>query len=316
MKLNDLPFRIEYLLGPVMIAFGILSILANPMDDTFSKWLYVLSRVFVIIFGIAITLDPRKNILRAVGLYALALGLGRAVRSIDSLTSDSDIIFFTGFVLLILGLNLMYGGVTYFKGTSKNATNMTITTGLIILAYFFMMIFSLSMGIALSDYVADNYDTVSFLVMYSIFIVVLMSDEVRANDPMERIYRNISWIESNSHTDGSASISREDLKLIERGLSDKFGWKMMNDGGPVEAEINVTMHGETDSTMIVQKWKDLEGLFVSVVLGPNHSFIQGLRFNLVAIRTENGTIDNCDHVRLYSGDGKSARLRIYSPKGK
>ena len=316
MKLSNLPFRIEYLLGSVMIAFGILSILANPMDGTFSKQLYVLSRIFVIIFGIAVILDPRKNILRAVGLYALALGLGRAVRSIDSLTSDSDITFFIGFVLLMLGLNLMYGGITYFKGTSKNATNMTITTGLIVLAYFLIMIFSLRMGVTLSDYIADNYDTVSFLVMYSIFIVVLMSDEVRANDPMERIYRNISWIENNSHTDESASVSRDDLKLMNRGLSDRSGWKMMNDRGPVESEIMITMHGRMDDTMIVQKWKDLDGLFISVVLGPDHSFIQGQRFNLVAIRTENGSINDCDHVRLYSSDGMSARLRVESTERK
>ena len=316
MKLNDLPFRIEYLLGSVMIAFGILSILANPMDGTFSKQLYIFSRGLVIVFGIAVILDPRKNILRAVGLYAIALGLGRAVRSVDSLTADSDITFFIGFVLLVLGLNLMYGGITYFKGTSKNATNMTITTGLIILAYFLIMIFSLRMGVTLSDYIADNYDTVSFLVMYSIFIVVLMSDEVRANDPMERIYRNVSWIETNSHTDGDASVSRDDLKLIDKGLSNRSGWKMMNDQGPVESEIMVTMHGKTDRIMIVQKWKDLDGLFISVVLGPDHSFIQGQRFNLVAIRTENGTIDDCDHVRFYSGDGISARLKVESSEKK
>ena len=65
----------NYILAALMVAFGAVQLIYAYTDEyTTLTWLLALSYIVMLVGGAVIILDRNRNLLRAVGIYALALG--------------------------------------------------------------------------------------------------------------------------------------------------------------------------------------------------------------------------------------------------
>lgn len=308
MKLADIRhMKLGYLLGVLMCAVGAISLFSAIGDGRDS--MYIFSKVLLILFGLFMILDPKKNNMRAIGLYALAIGSGRLLRGLSDATAESDAVFATGMIMIALGGSLMICGYNYFKGISKNAYMMTMIAYVILMAYVLIIIYGIYVGADIWTYILDNSDMVSFIIMYAVYILVLTSPEVTCNMPMERILRSIDDIRSVSGISGDLGITSSDLSEITNGLNGTPSWSAVADG-PVEYETSIKLSGTDNTFMVLQKWKGEKPIYITMSADPDGTLIQASRFTVTDIVPENGTMEECDHIRLYGPDGMVARLKI------
>lgn len=301
-------------MGFLMCIVGCVS-LWTAREVLFEDLIYLFSKVLLIIFGAFMIIDPKKNNMRAIGMYAFAIGSGRVLRGITNITSDLDSIFFFGLALIILGGSLVMCGYNYFKGVSKNAYRMTLIAYIILLAYIIMISYYVYNGVDFQEYIRDNYDVVSFLIMYLAYILVLTSPEVTSNMPLQRILYDVNNVWSTSGISGNSTITPFDVSAIMDGLSDAPSWRRI-DSGPVESEIQIRFGGDSGAYMILQKWKNKDPIYVTMSADPYGTLIQGSRFLITDIIPENGTVENCDSIRMYGPEGMVARLKVVRPEEK
>ncbi len=310
MRVGKLPFKIEPVLGFLMASVGLIGayVLLMDPDEVPHLEFMLLGRVLMILFGILIVMDPRKNKLRAVGLYAIALGLSRMIHAVSYLSSES---YLFGAVIALLGISLIYCGQSYFRGTSKNPRNLKLIAYAMMISYIVMMAFFFHYGGSVRDFLEQHYDIFPLMAMYGVYIIILSSDEIRVNSPMDKLYGTVRSIRENVHADPQSSISRNDAIMIYKGMKDRSSWKRSDDDGPVESEILIDItHSKDRKTMIIQKWRDQNGLNATIVNDPDGAFIQCYRFNFTNVEPENGDIDTCKYIRLYGEDEIFARLLV------
>jgi len=228
---------------------------------------------------------------------------------LSDITSASDVTFLLGMAMIALGGSLMICGFNYFKGISKNARRMTLIAYIILLTYLLSIIYGIYIGIDVHMFVVENYDTLSFIVMYGVYILVLTSPEVTSNMPMERVLRSVDGVRSVSGISGDLGITSSDLSKIADGLNGSPSWGATVDG-PVVNETSIKLDGGERTFMILQKWKGKEPVYVTMSSDPDGTLVQASRFIVTDIVPENGTMEECDHIRLYGPDGMVARLRI------
>ncbi len=302
MRLSNLPVRIEYLMGTLLIALGIISIYGVSGDLEHNS-LYALSKVVMIVLGILIIIDPKKNVMRATGMYAATIGMGGMIRSINALSSESTLYFLFGLITFLLGVNLVLCGVSYFRGTSKNARRMTMTAYLIFLIYCLRAIATIYLGTNPWEYFTNNYTVVTFLIMYAMYIFVLTSDEIRYGIPLEKNLIDLTGLRKSISIPNDSLITESDLKAISDGLAGTASWNKLN-SGPAESEYMIKLGKEMPCTLILQKWKGSTCLYATVVTDPNGSFIQGARFRI------DNMIRDKETAILYGNDGSKINIKI------
>lgn len=297
------PVRVEYILGGLMVFVGAVSIIPS-LGHVDHRLMYVASKLLLMAMGFVIILDPKKSIMRAVGLYAIALGAGRVVRSLVGLTSPDDIQFLFSLAMIALGLNLATCGVTYMNNTSKNARRMTLTAYAIFLAYFLEIVYRAFLGEDLLKLLISKYDTVAFLIMYGVYIVILNSREIRYNIPLERVLMDVDGIGNASGVPKGASISESDLALIREGLTDNPSWNSL-ESGPAGWETSLKLGGRSAGTIIFSKMRDSGDVLVTLVSDPDGTFLQGSRFFMRSLSLEGDS-----HAVIRGDDGIYMKIQI------
>jgi len=286
-----------------MISVGIVSIIP-ALGQLDQKMLYVLSKLMLIALGAIIILDPKKSVMRGVGMYALALGGGRALRSLEGLISPNDFEFLFSLFMLALGINLAICGITYFNHTSKNARRMTLTTYMIFMAYLLEIIYSIFLGADPLQLLMSKYDTVALLVMYALYIAILNTREIRYNIPLERVLMDMDGIGHVSGIPKDATLSESDLELIREGLSEKPSWDIL-DSGPAGWETKIVMGGRSSGTIILTKMKESGAVVATLVTNPDGTFLQGTRFKIVSVSSDGG-----DQALIRGENGLFMKIRI------
>ncbi len=298
--------RLTYFLAIMMIVVGILSIqtVYGTSDIGFSGVMKALSKATLLIAGIFILIDPNKSNMRAIGIYAIALGVGRVFRSFPQLTSSSDVSFYIGLVLVAMGASLAYCGVSYLRGVSKNAERMKLITATLVLGYVVYIIYMVHWGQDFWQFFTQERDMMLMFMMYTIYILVLSSKDVYDNIPLVRMCTDTMSTRDAVSPVGSLTISNEDLDRMEHGLEDASSWDHPT-GGPVESELHVALSSDSgSSSMIVQKWKGKDGLYITMVKDPDNSFIGVFRMHMT------GIIRNDTGVELRDGNGMRVMLSV------
>ena len=254
----------------------------------------VLSRIALILGGVIILIKRKMGNYFAIGIYALTLGISRLLRSIPYLVSENDITFYSNFILIIIGINLIVGGYNHLTVRTRNPVVMRYTTLGIVIGYVLLHIFIIYKQYdpaLLYEYAADS---MLYLPLYVALLFVLFSKEVVNNAPMGRIKR-LSAITAQRFSVGECvSVSMEDGQKIIDGFSSP-SWKEETVGGIVKREEQVTFHTKIgDRDVILNRWEDDPALYITVIDDHTDSFITGHRIRADSYVQDNETIELID----------------------
>ncbi len=300
-----------------MIVVGILGMETqyHSFEMSMGPVLLMLSKAVLVIFGIVIIIDPSKTNMKAIGMYAIAMGTGRALRAMISIPSPSDVIFMFGMVMLILGASLALCGVSYMQGVSKNASRMKIISSVIVIGYVGALLFVLHWGYEVEYIIGSQRDLISMVAMFAVLVCVLSTKEVHDNIPEERMLLDLQTVSGHANRGNRVQISAEDLDALRDGLTDARSWAAPDYDGPVESETCVKLVSENGTKCaILQRWSGMEGIFLNLADDAGGSFINGYRSRIMSMRPMEGTWDDCNAVELIDTEGNATILHVIRRK--
>ncbi len=306
--------RIEYLLGILMMAVGLLSSMTLFTSSgvwDLTKTFVVVSNIIIALFGAVVFLDRKKSKMRAIGLYSMALGLARVVRSIPEALSPSDIPFVTGIVMIVLGLILLYSGLKYYTGTSRNTLIMRYVAYAIVATYALQIAMYFHSGGTFDGFIEVYRGTALYLAMYIVYVIILSNKEIWSNTPTGRTRDDIHAVKCRISIDSGSIIGRDDLVTLKTGLTDRSSWTKLRNC-PVESETFLTLkRSDEHLSVLLQKWIGCEGIHMTFLRNRDDSFLctEGLVVTNV-VPEDCDSISDCRYVRLYSVEGQFIRLAV------
>ena len=264
----------------------------------------IIARFLLIAGGAVILIKRDKGNYFAVGVYALALGISRLLRSLpnlfiehDVLKPQNDLIFnFTIFVV-ILSANLALTGYNHLTVRMKNPMMMRYTTRGIVSFYAIILLFF--MYVDKSPEILMEYlpDVIWYIPLYFALLLVLFSKEVVDNCPMGRLERFSREMVDKYDLGNSITISEEDAAKIRSGFSDHEGWKERPIGDIKVYEESVTFRTVRGDRDVVLERCDADGdLRITVVDDISDSFINGYRIKASSFSESDGRMELRDRT--------------------
>ena len=255
--------------------------------------------------GIVIMMNFRAGCYRAVGFYALFLGLSKIVRFLPGLTTQSNIMFTISVVMLLLGANLARNGYNHLTVRTKDPLFMRYTALIIVVAFLFFLVLMVYLDEDPIPLALSYIGISSYVPMYVMFLVVLYTKELNENNPLGRTSRFMESLSSNLYVGDRLFVSNEDADKIRAGLAGGEGWKSFEAGDVTIREERVdfvTPDGIKD--VVLQRWSDSDVLYLTVVNDFSDSFISGQMMRV----SEEVTIG--DTMELFDDSGVCAALHI------
>jgi len=299
----------EYLLSITMFVFGVFSFIyvVNGGLSYFRDVLNLLSSLFMVLMGITLFLLKDKNKMRAVGLCALALGFNRITTSFPFILSAEDMVFLYGVVMATLGASLMYSGYVYLNGRSRNALIMRVASLAIIIMYSVPILLFHTYGVGFEYYLEANSLDFAMMIMYAVYALVLYDDEVACNTPTGRITRSTGSLIQNRMVSGTSFITRGDASRLYSIMDPDPD---IDATCPVNREDYVVVHSSTSSSyMVLQKRTGDDSVYITFSEDVDGS-CSGPDFDYDRIESDTGSLDDCNHVILYSKNGNSMRIMV------
>ncbi len=214
--------------------------------------------------GLLILLDSRRNFVRSVGLYALSMGLSRIVMVAPLLLSQEDFSNGVGWLIAILGINLIYSGYSMLSGSVRGKWGILIASGAYVFIYLLLIGFLI---LAFKDNGLEfTFNMVApFMLnfmMYFILLWLLDTDEIRYGDKMSRHISILRSIDNTHRAAGVLSFTPQDAKKLASGV----GWEEFHlQNGPVEKEMKLESENKNGITYVtVQKWYHDDHLYFTL----------------------------------------------------
>ena len=260
-----------------------------------------LAYIVMLVAGIFTICIGREDLVRTIGLYALTLGLTRALIRYDQLMQDYSLTnLLIRLPMMLLALNLMYTGVSFMGGRVIRRMSMMATTlimaGVNMTLIMFVMLSGEEIGIQV-----DLPMLFIEAVMYMALIALLDSDQIRYGTSDGKHIRHLDRIRASYRIDKDSHISTAaaDCLLKREGSL----WKNIDDD-VVKKEMTFTVSGRSiDSTIIAQIWKGHEQMYLSVVQKEG-TIVYANRMKIDAIESDGKTIS------FYGKDGSDFRFLI------
>jgi hypothetical protein len=307
--------RLEYLLGFLMAAVGIIDIY-NSMQywSDGSKVVFTIaSDAVLLVGGSTLALSRTKSMVKTAGFYALCLGMSRMISSSNGLLNSSWYMMAASAAMFLLGLNLAYSGIRYLTGVSRNAATMRYTSSAIALLYALLFVYILHLNV-IGDGLMSVYSAIIVLftsMMYGLFSYTLHSDEVWSRTFIGRTKDDIHAIRSSFNFASGAAVDRKDAMAIRRALD---GDIPSCSCGPVTGEISVTVFKRDErSRMLMERWDGRTGLRLTLMQDTDGSYYGGTD-TVIKMEPEGGDIEKCQAFRLYCESGRSLRLLVRGVK--
>ena len=256
--------------------------------------------------GLFILFDPRKNLLRAVGFYAFALGLSRLLMSIRYVFNPNDIFFIIGLVFVGMGCNLMWSGYNYLNETSRSRNGMTMTASLLALMQAFTILYYVKIlgDNTLETLLSDTIPEIILLFQYLALLLIMDTEELRFGSNLEKANSRAERIRVTYTLESGLMLMREDALTIRHMFDDRSSWSPVDDGGPVELERRIHLvNGRIPACMIMQKWQGSDRIYVTMVNEDDGSIITANRFYVTDVVPDKESDDDFRHLRLYQ-DGR------------
>ncbi len=273
---------------------------------------FTIAVIIQIFLGTLILIDFSNSFNRAIGLYAISVAVNRISDNLSSLGSFRGIGFVYSLVMMVIAINLMYTGYSYMKGRSRSRFGM-MCSSMIMLAMTLIEIYydATAYNVPVEDLFVSYMTSWIMCGLYLILFVMVGSEKARDSLPMSRDLRVFSQVRRLDVNEPSAYITRREARELVKAFDDRSGWTDVDDGGPVEKEIRCTLYNylAEETSMIVQKWKDLDRIYISMVEPSHGSMLNAYRISVDSI-TPDGSIDTCETVSMYGEHGSAYRLKV------
>ncbi len=294
--------RISFILAGIIIISGLIDV-ANM--TVFGNTDTVLTDTAVAIvkigMGLFIIFDPKRNLMRSVGFYALSLGIARIIASFPMLGSPSDLPFIVAIVMVVMGANLVYSGYSYLQDVSRGRFGMTLGSAALALIMAAALVSYVVAGDELEIDVTDIIVTVVYLIQYLLILVIMDSDEFRFSSWEEKSVRKMDDMRVMYTLTPGMYIPREDAKAIKHMFDDRSSWSEVDDGGPVECEKRLRLaEDKVTAVMIMQKWKDSDRIYFTVSTNDDGTILQANRFSVTDAVADDADDDKFMNIRLYA----------------
>ena len=243
----------NYILAALMVAFGAVQLIYAYTDEyTTLTWLLALSYIVMLVGGAVIILDRNRNLLRAVGIYALALGFYRFIFSFPSIEPGNPY-GMVSIVVCALAINLMISGRSYLKGVSRGRRLAMISTFLLLMVYVTLFITLMHAGLGLVDCMKLMPGAFVMSIMYAFFIGILDSEELRSSDILAIHNDTLDKIRCIQYTDPRTSIPRETALVLAKVFEDRSDWHPVDDGGPAECEYRFVIENKGKGSEVLMQ---------------------------------------------------------------
>ncbi len=308
-------------LALTMIAYGLVALYGNlslylewqgniSINDTI---IVSISNILVLLGGIVILCRRKITILKAAATYLISVGVGKVLYYMPNLMSDSIYLYLFGIVMLILSINLIARGVSFYRGDPRNI----ITTTVCILAFvlLYSVLFALTLYYSegpLLDMALSQTELILSIFLYLVFLGILDTSEIRTRSGSERIDEGINSVRRGYCASENTCISDTEAETIRNGFSDMGGWSVIDDQSPVSHEYTFIISGEfSNSEVTVQRWKGSEELYFTIADSFRGSVLFARRFsaNRCTVVTDPSDEDN-SWLYLYDRKGSFLRFRI------
>ncbi len=274
-------------------------------------WYETLGYLFLLIGGLIILLDRNRNLLRSVGIYALALGGYRFITYAPHIHPGPIGLFYL--VITGLGINLMISGRYYLQGVSRNRISLMVSTLTILLVYMLALVFTLHMGASVRVILTEYTGQVIVCLMYAIYIGILDSETLRASDILAIHNEVLNKIRCTQYTDSETYIPLDVANVLSRAFEDRSDWTPVTDGGPATCEYRFGITNKDGrSEVLVQKWNTSDELYFTVSDHLDGTLIQAYRFSATSSILFTDELD-CRWLRVFGRQGVCMQLRVDNP---
>lgn len=307
-----------YLLAAVLISVGAYELYLVYTADYSDQWGFIdetYSAIIKIVMAEFILFDPKKNVLRAVGFYAISLGITRVISAISTLSFVSDISLAVGGITLFMGANILISGYSYLKDTTRGRTGMIIGTGSLALLQTIMLMLSYE-SYRMTGFIKfdELIPSILLLFQYIVLLLILDTEEVRYGTLMEKTNTRVESIRVTNTVENDFALRKEDAEVMVNMFSDRSSWQQPTIGGRVESEKRVLMvDGRIQSWMILQKWKGSDKIYATMANDPDGSILAAKRFTIHRVVSDNDG-EEITSVRLYDDTSLIMQLAVERPK--
>ena len=299
--------KMPFFLASIIIISGLID--DNIVNNSIVAFIKISMGLFIIF-------DPKRNLMRSVGFYALSLGLARIVSTLPMLGSESDLFFIVALVMLGMGINLVVSGYSYLQDVSRGRFGMTFGSA----ALAIIMALSLIMMITTPD--DDEYGlNAGYMLVYSVYLIqyllillIMDSDEFRFSSWQEKSVRKLDNIRLSYSLTPGTQISREDARIMKHMFDDRASWTPVDDGGPVECEKRIRLVDEKVSTvMIMQKWKGSDKIHITISTSNDGTILQANRFYVTEVSADDADDEKFMNLRIYSDGAMISNFSVIAP---
>lgn len=308
----------------ILVLVGVVSqfnVFSDGGPEDWRGWLHSVSGMFLLAFGILMLLPRHRNIMSAIGLMCLGIGLSRLVVSISYTLQRTNVYNVSGLASLGLGLfgyvtmwfaaYQIYRGYNFLRGNAMNAFIMRFTSMGIVIMYVLVVIYA-------NEFIGVSYETlwhyrsdfITSPLLYTMYFILLCSRE--AFDYMAWEKTRISIVNVAVPVNpGMLTISESESKRL-MSYQEPGSWCSIEDGSPVEKELRIVLNASGRTMdLVLRKWHDSEKVYVALVPGNGREFISAIRGILTGIETDDGRImllgEKYPIVTLYPDSNRSGR---------
>ena len=306
--------RLSFILAGIIIISGLIDVanmtVIGNSDSVLTDTLVAIVKIGM---GIFIIFDPKRNLMRSVGFYALSLGIARIISSLPMLGSSSDFIFIVAIVMIVMGVNLGYSGYSYLQDVSRGRFGMTFGSAALALIMAATIVSSVALSDQLETETTDLIIYIVYLFQYVLILVIMDSDEFRFSSWEEKSVRKMDDMRVTYTLTPGMHIPREDAKVIKHMFDDRSSWSKVDDGGPVECEARLHMEEDkVTSVMIMQKWKDSDRIYFTICNNDDGTILQANRFYVTDAIADDTDDDRFMNVRLYADGAMLSNISVMS----
>jgi len=304
-----------YLLAFVLIVSSIYEIYSVYTADMPDDWGFVdeiYSAIIKLIMAEFIIFDPKKSVLRAVGFYAVAIGLSRVITSFSILAQTNTFSLAIGLIFLIMGLNLLYSSYNYFKDTVRGRTGMMYSA--CILAFVQTITLLMSYQTYKTTGQIDFREiaiAAVYLFQYVVLLLIMDTEELRYSTLIEKTNTRVESTCVTHMVGGRFQLERQDAVVLKHMFDDRSSWMPVTDGGPIELERRLhIIDGRIGSTMMLQKWAGCDDIYVTMVNDDLGSIILANRFKVTEVVPDDDDDNLFSSVRLFDGNRMLAQMAV------
>lgn len=297
-------YSMNFVLAALMVLMAAYHIHGIISGDTDIKITRLVGNAVMLVCGLLIVFDKKRDLPHSVGLFAIGMGLYRALFVIGYLQPHQKLNLIC-YVIMALGLNMAFSGRAYLMGSSRARKMMMMSASAFLLMSIIFIVYLYSGTHDITAVLRDNANTAILGLMYFAFILVLDSESLRRLDWLAVHNRTVDGIRRTYHLSNDAVMLASDAEKLAGGMASADGWMTPSDGGPVSRELRFDiLNGEGMTSVVAQIWSGCKDIHLTMTDHPDGTVIQASRIRICDIMLD----DAC--ITMTGTDGTAIRVGL------